>query len=170
MKKMPHHLNFIVKDQSSYGFKEDQKAFSLLELLIALTIAILLWGCAGYLFVSIQSKLRTVMDSNMGRIASVNMQFQSDIHSAMKFTTLTPNRLTFELPDGAGSYEYYKGCLYREFKGVRAERLNHIVSSKWECISEENGENADLDKCGVVFWNYTFKEDNHKIYAVKKIS
>jgi prepilin-type N-terminal cleavage/methylation domain-containing protein len=152
-------------------FQSSQKAFSLLEILIALSIATLLWGSTGFLMISAQSKLRTVMRAyKIKTEESVNLQFQNDIHSAVKIIGLTPKRLSFELPYGKGVYEYSSGSLYREFKGIKIKSLENVTSNKWECLSEENEKNVNLDKCGVVLWSYATEGRQQAVYAVKKIS
>ena len=149
----------------------DRKAFSLLEVLIALSIATLLWGSTGFFIMSVQAKLRRVMRSHkMQTLQTVNLQFQSDIHSAVKITDLTPDRLSLELPEGDVIYEYSHGFLYREFKGIKVNSLENILSSTWECLSEKKSEDKNLEKCRVVLWKYKTEEKNEAIYAVKQIS
>lgn len=152
--------------KSSRKIRKNEIAFSLLEVLIALSIASVLWGSTVFFMTSLQKKMQKVMRSyKTEELRAIHLKFQSDIHSAVKITRLTPDHLSIELAEGKVIYEYSNSTIYRQFKNIETNAFHDILANRWDCLSPKD---KNLNACTVVLWNYDFNGESESIYAVKK--
>lgn len=138
------------------------KGFTLLELMIALSIFILIWGGSGHLFVQMSRLIKNILHQKESSLAlDMTRWFEKDVYTQLKKVEGDSEKISFNTPLGEAIYELNGKSVYRKVLEDEQLVLKNAQDCRWKFLSKGQWfENWNQDALpDAILWEFQIDDE-----------
>ena len=142
--------------------KLSSKGFTLLELMIALSIFLMIWAGPSHLLLQMKGLLKDILRQKESSIAvDITRRFEKDVYTLLKKIEGHSEKIVFSSSFGDVAYEFDGKSIYRKFLSDERLVLKNVRQNRWRFLSQgrwfEVWDRDDLPDA--ILWEFQVEND-----------